>query len=68
MPLLLKLVRFSLYVSVYWKLEICILSENMYPEISTATHSIDFAKANEAAYEVLAGTLNGKDIGVLGKS
>lgn len=53
---------------MYWKLEICILSEKIYPRVSTATHSIDFAKANEAAYETLAGALNGKEIGVLGKA
>jgi hypothetical protein len=43
------------------------ISENKYPGVSTAAHSIDFAKSDEAAYEAFAATVNGKDIGVLGK-
>jgi len=34
-------------------------------KVTTATHSIDFAKADEAAYEAFAGTCRGRDIGVL---
>ncbi|KAF5386193.1 hypothetical protein D9615_002289 [Tricholomella constricta] len=36
-----------------------------YPGVSTETHSIDFAKGDEAAYQGLAMVLNDRDIGVL---
>lgn len=35
--------------------------------VSTATHSIDFAKATEASYDAFAALCEGRDIGVLGK-
>lgn len=39
-----------------------------YPGVETATHSIDFAKGDEAAYERFASKIKDMDIGVLGTS
>ena len=36
-------------------------------KVSTATHSIDFAKADDVAYDKFAVAVKGLDIGVLGK-
>ncbi|KAL0956248.1 hypothetical protein HGRIS_002402 [Hohenbuehelia grisea] len=39
--------------------------EQKYPSVSTRIHSIDFAKQDDAAYEVLAAQLKPLDVGVL---
>jgi len=35
--------------------------------VSTATHSIDFAQADDVAYDKFATAVNGLDVGVLGE-
>ena len=43
------------------------VAEQKYPGVKTAFHAIDFAKADEAAYEGLAAALKEKDVSVLGE-
>lgn len=43
------------------------IAETKY-KVSTAIHSIDFAQADDVAYDKFAATVKGLDVGVLGES
>jgi hypothetical protein len=63
--LLLKLVSF-LGVEIHMKISDSYIAETKH-KVSTATHSIDFALASDAAYDAFASLVKALNIGVLGE-